>query len=238
MSLREQAIEVLNKRYMDNYCILEMFKQYGRPEIYIENDSVLIRQPEGDHNFVMMSFENQEDGKKLLGHMTETDKRFYNVGTWPLQLQKAETNDLHLSMCIQYYLPDHVKLEGDTTGVIPLDPDWAGYIHHHYTYKQVISEAYIRDRIKVGHAFGIMEDGKLVAWAMTHEEGTIGILHVLEDYRRKGYAQKINVKLVESLRSAGLPCLSHIVHENLASTNMSLKNGFVPGCEIQWGVLK
>ena len=43
-----------------------------------------------------------------------------------------------------------------------------------------------------GPSAGIRDSGKLVAWLMTQDDGSIGVLHVLDDYRGSGYAYRLD----------------------------------------------
>lgn len=142
------------------------------------------------------------------------------------------------SDCVQLFLPEDAVVEADMSGVVPLEPEMASFIHDHYEYSHIISKKYIKDRIKAGPAFGIMENGKPVGWVMTHEEGTMGILQVLPEYRRRGLAFKLDCALVNSLRKMGKPCISHIVKGNTASLSVSEKMGFKYSCDVQWIILE
>lgn len=236
MDLMAQAKCILKKNYIRNYCILEMLKTSENLDIDILNESIFIRL-KNQENFVMLSASSCADGEVLLKRNLRTeDKAFYTIDEWP-SLTEGKKMKYH-SDCVQLYLPESVTHKGDKEGIITLTEDMASYIHERYDHKHVISLDYIRERINVGTAYGIMDNDVLAGWVMTHEEGTMGVLTVLPEFRRKGYAQKLNAALVKNLRAQGKPCLVHIIKGNIPSLTLSKKNGMVYSCDVHWIVLE
>ncbi len=235
MELITQAKRLLEKDFIRNYCIMEMMKDAKKVDIDLINESVFIRLKDGQ-SFVMLSATNRQEGEALLKrNVREDDRAFYTVDSWPILFEGKKLH--YRSECVQLYLPESVPVTDDEEGVIPLTEDMAPYIHERYNMKHILSEDYIRERIKTGPGYGIKDQGVLAGWVMTHEEGTMGLLTVLPEYRRKGYAQKINEALVRSLRAQGKPCLVHIVKGNTASLALSEKSGMVYSCDVEWVML-
>ena len=48
-------------------------------------------------------------------------------------------------------------------------------------YKDMLSVGYLNERIEKSVSAGIYNDGKLVAWALTHDDGSLGSMHVLKN---------------------------------------------------------
>lgn len=235
MDLLSRAEEILKKDILRNYCVLEMMKGAQCYDVDILNESVFIRRMDGGLT-VMLSAPSKEDGEALIQrNVRDDDGFFYTVGSWPKLVQGRKVK-VH-NQCDQLYLPVTVEIQDDEEGIIPLTADMAPYIHENYEYKHIMSVDYIRERILKGHAFGVMDNGILAGWAMTHEEGTMGILTVLPSFRRKGYAKKVTAALVKSLRAQGNPCIVHIVKGNTPSLTLSYKNGMVYDCDVEWIIL-
>jgi FR47-like protein. len=110
----------------------------------------------------------------------------------------------------------------------------APYIFENSKYKEYISIEYIEDRIKNGIGLGIYENEKLVAWAITHDDGAIGFLNVLEDYRRKGYGMDVTVAMIKRLLELGQLPFVHIEEDNVKSMNLALKAGFRKDRRVHW----
>jgi predicted GNAT family acetyltransferase len=96
------------------------------------------------------------------------------------------------------------------------------------------NEAYIRWRIAAGPTCAIRQKGRLVAWALTHTDGSMGILHVLDNYRGQGMARSITTALAERCLKAGLRPFLYIVEKNKASINLTKSMGFTRHAVVGW----
>jgi 8-oxo-dGTP diphosphatase len=85
---------------------------------------------------------------------------------------------------------------------------------------------YIRWRIRTGPTCAIRRNGKLVAWAITHGDGAMGILHVLKEFRGLGMARSITTALAERSLRAGIKPFLYIVKRNKASIRLTESMGF------------
>lgn len=106
------------------------------------------------------------------------------------------------------------------------EPDWP-------------SEGYVRNRIRNGPSFAIYEDGKPVAWNLTHFEtervGMMGFLHVVEGYRGKGYGKSVaSVLIKDILRRGKIPAL-HVYADNVPSLELTPQLGFHRVKRQVWG---
>ena len=97
------------------------------------------------------------------------------------------------------------------------EPDWP-------------AEPYVRSRIESGPTASIYEDGKPIAWALTHivtdRVGLIGMVHVLEGHRRKGLASAVVRAVSRDLLEDGkIPAL-HAYADNAAALSLFPTLGF------------
>jgi 8-oxo-dGTP diphosphatase len=88
------------------------------------------------------------------------------------------------------------------------------------------SRRYVGWRIRVGPTCAVRRKGKLVAWALTHGDGAMGMLHVLDEYRGQGMARSITTALAERITKRGLKPFLYIVKGNRASINLTESMGF------------
>lgn len=87
-------------------------------------------------------------------------------------------------------------------------------------------EAHIRERIGEG-MLGGMVDGQLAGFAGVHQEGTVGMLEVLPQFRRRGLAEALEAAVIaQQLRRGRLP-YCHVRHGNTASEKLQRKLGLV-----------
>lgn len=149
---------------------------------------------------------------------------------WMLSLveARAERIDPGVYWLFQLDPKDFVDAEGP--GVGPLEPRWSEMIGPIWDPEWGHASAYVRRRIEQGHAYAAYEDGKPVAWAFLHFEtpqvSLMGFLHVLEPYRRKGYARSVSSALVKDILARGkIPAL-HVKTDNVPSLEMTTRLGF------------
>ncbi len=85
-------------------------------------------------------------------------------------------------------------------------------------------EAHIRDRIQAGMIGGII-DGKLAGFVGIHQEGAMGLLEVLPEFRRRGLAELLECEIIRACLSSGNLPYCHIRKGNAASMALQQKLG-------------
>lgn len=133
----------------------------------------------------------------------------------------------HKLICPETIEPIDAKLTYEGAILRALDPTESAYIFAHYDYSAFTDEDYIRERIELGPSLGIEVGGRLVAWLLTHDDGAMGMLTVLEAYRRHGFAAVLTTEMICVLRRKGLIPFVAIEPTNEKSMGLALKSGFV-----------
>ena len=87
-------------------------------------------------------------------------------------------------------------------------------------------EEYIRERIGEGVMHGAFRDGTLLGFAGMHPEGSVGMLEVLPEYRRRGAATALMAAMVNICLERGYVPFSQIFAGNEASRKLHRKMGF------------
>jgi GNAT superfamily N-acetyltransferase len=76
-----------------------------------------------------------------------------------------------------------------------------------------------------GMLFAAHDGGKFVGYIGEHSEGSMGMLHILEPYRGRGYAYMLESFLIgEKLKRGQIP-YCHIIEDNVASYHLQQKLG-------------
>ena len=83
-----------------------------------------------------------------------------------------------------------------------------------------IKKAIERKNIIIGY-----KDGKAVGFIGEHQEGSMGMLQVLSDYRRCGYGQELEKEMISRTISKGFIPFAQIVEDNTASICLQKKLG-------------
>jgi GNAT superfamily N-acetyltransferase len=129
-----------------------------------------------------------------------------------------------VSPCYMYVLEPKKLVIDRKHRVGELRPEDVGIVAHFWPYGR--SRTYVGWRITDGPTCAVRKDGKLVAWALTHGDGTMGMLHVLEECRGLGMARSITTAIAQRCLKAGLKPFLYIVQKNKASINLTESMGF------------
>jgi len=116
--------------------------------------------------------------------------------------------------------------------LIPLSEAQAELVSRHY---HIHSLEEIRETIRDGRLLGGYSGSVLVGFIGRHEEGSLGMLHVFERYRRKGHAFAMEALMVNRMLDEGRLPYGQVVPGNEASMRLQIKLGFVR-CErpVSW----
>ncbi len=138
-----------------------------------------------------------------------------------------------------YFRLDPADFRGSVAhDVQPLDPRFAATVAKIWN-PDWPAEGYVRSRIENGLNGAIYEDGEPVAWYLTHLETddvvVLGFLHVLDAYRRRGYATSLSCALIKQTFAKGkVPCC-HVYTDNEPSIRLMEGLGFRRVCLQAWG---
>ncbi len=155
---------------------------------------------------------------------------FHLTEEWmlPLVEMRAESLDAGVFWLFELDPKDFVDREGPE--VRPLGPEWGDLVGKVWDPDWDRAGSYVRSRIEAGHAYAVYEDGKPVAWALTHFEtpavSMMGFLHVLEPHRHKGYARSVSSALVKDIVARGKVPALHVKTDNVASLELTASLGF------------
>eukprot|EP00594_Rhizosolenia_setigera_P012439 CAMPEP_0178963376 /NCGR_PEP_ID=MMETSP0789-20121207/14981_1 /TAXON_ID=3005 /ORGANISM="Rhizosolenia setigera, Strain CCMP 1694" /LENGTH=193 /DNA_ID=CAMNT_0020647821 /DNA_START=895 /DNA_END=1476 /DNA_ORIENTATION=- len=124
----------------------------------------------------------------------------------------------------------------DGSIIRPLIPEDAPLVNSWWEYGSAKSLSLVRRRIEIdpiGICFGISSktDGlndveELVACIMRYEGGAIGMLHVRESHRRRGYALALLKYVTQILQDQGEERVAFIVDGNTASESLFTAAGW------------
>ena len=106
-------------------------------------------------------------------------------------------------------------------------------VHSHYHDNADLD--YIRERIAEGELYGGYCAGKLCGFIGTHSEGSLGLLYILPEFRRRGFARMLEGYMVNRALSLGLTPFAQITVGNEESLRLSRSLGFdISSAELHW----
>ncbi len=161
-----------------------------------------------------------------------TPSRFFRTirRLWPGPdaRRRAWTNYCHM-----YILKPGRLAPAPRVRVGPLRPADAPLIARNWPYGRRRVE-YVKSRIKAMPSSCIRRDGRPVAWALIHDDGSMGMLHVLEQFRGQGLARAITAHLARQVGKLGIQPFVYIVRTNRASISLTETMGFEKQAEYIW----
>lgn len=232
MFSKNDIIDFLRIDRIRNINIINFIENNSIHYIKRIGDSVIVK-GRSDEDWVYISSPSEADLKLLLKEC-ERDEFFVIIDDWmlPYIINNREI-EWKLS-CVKLVFPEDIKLLNFRYKIRDLIVDDAEYIFKNSKYKDYTSIQYIIDRIERGIALGIYDEEKLTAWIMTHDDGAIGFLNVLPEYRKKGYGYDLTIAIIDRLRSIEKIPFVHIEEDNYKSMSLALKSGFVKYGNIHW----
>jgi len=134
--------------------------------------------------------------------------------------------------CYLYVLrPDRLVIDR-THRVSRLRPEDAPLIARAWPYGR--SPDRILRRIRSGPGYCIRRNEAPVAWGLTHDDGSMGFLHVVEQYRHQGMAKTLTTALAERLLRLGVQPFMYIITDNWASLRLTASMGFSRAGRFSW----
>lgn len=227
-----RALSILEKDRLRNSNIINFIENNRINDIAIVNNSVLVRGVT-DREWLYISSTDKKE-LKILCSNNSNDKNFGVIENWMIPIVIKENKIRWRLTAIKLYLPDNILMDKPKYNAVPISLDDVDFIFENSTYKDYLTKDYISDRIKKGISAGIYKSGKLIAWAITHDDGAMGFLNVLEEYRRRGYAQAVSYSMIDQLRAKKKIPFAHIEENNIKSMNLTLKMGFLKDRVVNW----
>ena len=212
------------------------FANYPVLKYFIEGDSTIII-GKSDHKWVYLISRNEEELKRLLKIIGDF-KYFSSIEEWMVPIVLADREEDWIFETNRFILDKEVRIDKPKNKVVSLSKDNAEYVYDHSYYQDYTGVEYFRERLDKDISAGIFENGKLVAWGFTHDDGALGSLFVLNDHRKKGYGRDIILDLISKNRIKDRPNFANIELDNLGSINLFRKLGFRVDRKIFWIKLK
>ncbi len=224
---------ILNQKPLQSLPIKGFFSNYPISKQIIHGDFVLVC-GKSDYYWAYLCGDNPEDLLTVLEKFDFETLFFANVEEWMLPVLTHSRKIEWKLATHRYYLEDTHKLDQPDHLFKPLDPSMAAYIFSRSAYKDFTSENYIRERLDKDVSAGVWIDGELVGWGLTHDDTSLGFLHVVPHYRGKGLGESLLRFLVNEKQLRHKPVFVNIEPHNHQSINLVKKLGFRFDREVSW----
>lgn len=239
--LQKRVLEYLSKKVSiqlekdknRNINMINFLKSYPAYSFDTVGGSVLAR-GRSDEEWVYISSTSGDEFGRLIKGLDDDDKCFAVLEDWMLPdiVKDRKVRSRLTSMKLVY--DGKTPLPPVKSNIIKLQAGDAEYIYRNSKYQEYISVEYIEERINNGIGLGIYKGGRLAAWALTHDDGAIGFLNVVEECRQNGYGTDVTIAMIRNLLELGAVPFVHIEEENIKSMNLALRSGFRRERRIHW----
>ncbi len=223
--------EILEKNHYKNINIINFAENYPISNIQFVNDSVVMT-AQSDNEWTYISLAANEDMEGILTQLKKDDKHIVVFDECVLDYFKASYEVDWILSCAKMIYRGNQNISKED--VYELTKEDAKYIQKNNSYGDFTDVDYIAERVENGIGLGIKDKDKLIAWILTHDDGAIGFMKVLEDYRNNGYAMKLSNEIIRRLLEKGKIPFVHIEKDNLKSINLAKKAGFEYAGDINW----
>ncbi|XP_037295083.1 uncharacterized protein LOC115447582 [Manduca sexta] len=115
-----------------------------------------------------------------------------------------------------------------------LKEDHVELINSKWPYRYPGSEWYFNQLVISKNGYGLYQNDNLVAWTFINEMGALGHLFVLEDSRKKGFAEIILKLVCNKILEDGKDALAFCDEENKGVRNLFKKLDFIQSESVTW----
>lgn len=233
MNDKKEIVNVLKKDIICNTNIINFIESYPINRIEIMGDSVLVKGT-SDKDWIYISSKSEQELRQLKTKLKRSDTNFAAIEDWMIPILTEGSKVKWIMSTMKLMLPENIILEKPNQKTSVLTQEDAQFLYMNSEYQEVISVDYITDRILHGLNTCIRNEGTPVAWAMTQDDGAIGFLHVLPEYRRKGYARDVMMDIIAKVRQEKKLPFVHIEIENVSSMKLTESLGFQKDRMVNW----
>ena len=209
-----KALEVLNHDYLHNLDMIECLRRDLYDVVYAADDGVLICDRLDGYTY-MLACRDTEAALRiaelikpgcglLVAHQEETVE--------PLRKKLGFDG---ASECWQAIYLEDTPLPIGEFDIRQLDLSYAAFVAEHYNGPDCLE--YMQWQINDGVMLGAFVDNELAGFIGRHDQGALGVLEVLPEYRRRGIAKALESAAINrELREGHVP-YCHLYTDNLAS---------------------
>lgn len=219
--MKDKAINYLSKNPLLHTDMLEAIRRNSADLIYAEEDGVLIREQYSDA--YMISVIDVELGCNLINTISESNL-FVAHQKNMVELISTKFNLKGMIECFQVvYVRKNLLEVSDEIYIRALKLEHLDVILEHY---KKLSYAEVKELLEQGAMFGGYKDGVLIGFIGNHLEGSIGLLEVFPDFRKRGYGTILESYMVNRMLQKGQVPFAQIEVNNKASLELQKKLGF------------
>ncbi len=223
---KQEIIKRLTKKKRENIHMMELLHRGLGEVVYEKNMDILLKFEE----LYMLHAADESGARELLGKVPEgamviTTQEFIR------DLLENEFGKTGFCKCSQAVCTRKEALPVQYKNIRQLDITYLEYIMENYN----SSEEHVKERLNAGVMYGAFDGEKIIGFIGMHNEGSMGMLFVEEEYRKKGIGASLESYLINLQISNGYTPYCHIIEGNDKSMALQDKLGlYVADTPLWW----
>lgn len=217
---KQRLILRLSKDKRNNIHIMESLAR-GKGEILYHQGGDLLVQDRAS-SVCMLTAEKTESAGRL-AEMLPEGTRWVIVSQDFVRELFVEKGCGLFGSCSQYLYTNKVFLPVRYKEIRRLTEEDTPYVTAHYAHD---TEEYVRERVRAGVMYGAFSGERQIGFIGIHTEGSMGLLYVEEEFRRRGVAEALEAFCANRLLEKGFTPYGHIMEGNTPSEHLQEKLGF------------
>ena len=237
----KELIEILNRDRKANVCILNHIDDGKDFEYKIDGNIVIVRVvkgTDGKDTSLYIAGEGEISEQFIRSFIKDDDMMFCCVDQrFFEQLSSFSFTDWE-EKCFRFvYENDKMDIELEHS-IEDIREEDITIVDKNWTYTGSWSYSYLKSCIDDDISSAIYLENEIAGWCISHSDGSIGTLFVLDKFRNRGLAKDIMVSMTKKkLENSKLPFL-FTVEENEKSINLVEKIGYTRYQKVFWMGIK
>lgn len=220
------AIEMLTKNFLLNVDMLECIRRGSVEILSASNEGVLLI--DIPSKIYMLSSNNNEISKNLIS-MLPNDFNIiavHNKFSFDLLMKKNNFSETMICYNTVYTKNAPIPFDNSVVEIKPLTLEYKTSIINSYSKIDIVDDSYIENRLNSNVMLGAFIDNNLCGFIGSHEEGSIGMLEVLPEYKGKGIGSALQIAATNAALAQKRYPYGQVVETNVASAALQKKLGF------------
>ncbi len=230
--MTDKILNFLNKDKINHINMINFIENY--PIFYQERigNSIIIKGV-SDRKWIYISSQSPKELNIIKNKLKPHDTCFAIIENWMIPIL-TEGYKIKWMLSTMRLILTQNRIESPSYHTSHLNNKDADFIYENSDYKDFVSIQYIKERIKNGVSSCIHINHRPVAWAITQDDGAIGFLHVLPQFRGQGFGRAITQDMINKVRRLKKIPFVHIEESNKKSIRLALSLGFKKDKIVNW----
>ncbi|HHV32980.1 GNAT family N-acetyltransferase [Caproiciproducens sp. LBM24188] len=219
---QQTALEYLQKDRILNMDMMECIVHQEAKIVQVCADGVLLSHPAAQ--VYMISADSEETMRRLMSQIDHAQEVVIHQEQF-LPLVQEAFGLTEATVCHQAVYTGSTLLPEPESSLTfrTLDETYLSFLCENYTRG---SRDYLSERLQAGVMTGAFAGTEITAFMGMHAEGSMGLLEVLPQFRRRGIAQALEIHYLNTLLRQGRIPYGQIIVGNEASIRLHEKLGF------------